>query len=155
LRKIKSLFFILLTGCTFLASNTFADWKYAFVVYDGNIYVVSETHIEPDKMGKKLGEVTVYSHLESGGRIFSGNFSNQFPKGTEYYEIKGVNTKDAIAVKKSEGLFIKVNYQGKYGAIGKQVNSKYNWHNVLPYSIGVILLIGIICLFFKKRNSRK
>lgn len=152
MRKIISLFFVILMSCTFLVSKTFASWAYAFVVYDGNTYVVSETLIEPNKIGKKIGEVTVYSDWEGG--TYSGNFSNQYPKGTEYYEIKGVNTKDAIAVKKSEGLFIKVNYKGKYGASNKQRNSLYNWQNVLPYFIGVILLIGILYLILKKRNSR-
>ncbi|CRK83411.1 hypothetical protein [Neobacillus massiliamazoniensis] len=151
MRKIISLFFVFLIGCTLLISTTYADWAYAFVVYDGNSYIVSETHIEPNKIGKKIGEVTEYSDREG---TYSGNFSNQFLKGTEYYEIKGVNTKDAIAVKKSEGLFIKVNYNGKYGASGKQVNSEYNWQILLPYFIGAILLIGIIYLFLKKRNSR-
>ncbi|MDQ6600815.1 hypothetical protein [Bacillus salipaludis] len=152
MRKIIILFFVFFIGCTLLVSKSFADWAYAFVLYEGNAYVISETHIEPNKIGKKIGEVTDYSDWEGG--TYSGNFSNEFPKGTEYYEIKGVNTKDAIAVKKNEGLFIKVNYKGKYGATGKKGNSIYNWQNVLPYLIGVILLIGIIYLSFKKRNSR-
>jgi hypothetical protein len=134
-RNLISLFFVFIIGCTFLISKTYASWAYAFVVYDGNIY--SETHIELKQIGKQIGKVTMYSDQEG---TYSGNFLNKFPKGTEYYEIKGFKTKDAIAVKESKELFIKANYSGKYAG------SKYSWQNFLPYFIGVILLIGIIYL---------
>ncbi|WP_252198860.1 hypothetical protein [Bacillus mycoides] len=151
MRNIISLFFVFIIGCTFLISTSYAKWAYAFVVYDGGTYIISETHIEPKEIGKKIGEVTKYSDNEG---TYSGNFSNQFPKGTEYYEIKDVKTIDAIAVKESEKSFIKANYDGEYAGSGEQGYSKYTWQNLLPYFIGVILLIGIIYLFFKKRNSR-
>jgi hypothetical protein len=152
LRNIISLFFVFIIGCTFLISTSYAKWAYAFVVYDGNTYIISETRIEPKEIGKKIGEVTKYSDNEG---TYSGNFSNKFPKGTEYYEIKGVNINDAITVKESKKSFIKANYDGKYAGSGEQGGSEYNLQNLTLYFIGVILLIGIIYLFFKKRNSRK
>lgn len=145
LRNIISLFFVFIIGCTFLVSTSYAKWAYAFVVFDGGTYIVSETHIEPKEIGKKIGEVTNYSDNEG---TYSGNFSNQFPKGTEYYEIKGVKTNDSIAVKESEKSFIKANYNGEYAGNSEQDDSKYNWQNLLPYIIGLILLIGVIYWFF-------
>jgi hypothetical protein len=52
-RNLISLFFVFIIGCTFLISKTYASWAYAFVVYDGNIYVISETHIELKQIGKQ------------------------------------------------------------------------------------------------------
>jgi ATP-dependent Zn protease len=151
LRNIISLFFVFIIGCIFLISITYAKWAYAFVVYDGNTYIVSETHIETKEIDKKIGEVTKYSDNEG---TYSGNFSNKFPKGTEYFAIKGININDTIAVKESEKLFIKANYNGKCAGSVEQGDSEYNWNNLILYIVGVILLFGIIYLFFKKRNSR-
>jgi hypothetical protein len=151
LKKIISVVFIFLIACTFLISKTYAKWAYAFVVYDGNIYVVSETHIEPNKIGKKIGKVTKYSDQEG---TYSGNFSNQFPRGTEYYEIEGVKTNEAIAIKESKESFIKAKYEGKYAGSGEVDHKKYISKNLLVYCFGFVLFIGVIFLFFKKRNSR-
>ncbi|MFJ7975963.1 hypothetical protein ACIQZI_09750 [Peribacillus sp. NPDC096379] len=150
MRKIMSLFFVFLIGCTFLISTTYASWAYAFVVYDGNIYVVSETHIKPNKIGKKIGKVTKYSDREG---TYSGNFSNQFPKETDYYEIKGATTKEAIAIKESKESFIKAKYDGKYTGSGEYDHKKYILNNLLVYFIGVVLLFGIIYLFYKRRSK--
>jgi len=151
LRNIISLFFVFIIGCSFLVSTIYAKWAHAFVVFDGGTYIISETHIEPKEIGKKIGEVTNYSDNEGA---YSGNFSNKFPQGTEYYEIKGVKANDSIAVKESEKSFIKANYNGEYAGSGEQSDNKYNWQNLLPYFIGLILLIGVIYLFLKKRNSQ-
>jgi hypothetical protein len=145
LKHLISVVLVFLIACTFLISNTYAKWAYAFVVYNGNVYVVSETHIEPNKIGKKLGEVTKFSYQEG---TYSGNFSNQFPKGTEYYEIKGVKTNESIGIKESKDSFIKAKYDGKYAGSGE------DYHKILVYCIGIVLFIGVIYLFFKKRNSR-
>ncbi len=99
---------------------------------------MSNTRVEPKQIGKKIGRVTKYSDQEG---IYSGNFSNMFPEGTEYYEIKGVKTNDAIAVKERDELFIKANYSGQYAG------SKYNWQHIFLYFSIVILLFGIICTF--------
>ncbi|WP_027409376.1 hypothetical protein [Anoxybacteroides tepidamans] len=138
MQRLISLFFVFIIGCTFLTSTTYAKWAYAFVVYDGNTYIMSNTRVEPKQIGKKIGRVTKYSDQEG---IYSGNFSNMFPEGTEYYEIKGVKTNDAIAVKERDELFIKANYSGQYAG------SKYNWQHIFLYFSIVILLFGIICTF--------
>jgi hypothetical protein len=145
LKHLISVVLVFLIACTFLISNTYAKWAYAFVVNNGNIYVVSETHIESNKIGKKIGEVTKYSDQEG---TYSGNFSNQFPKGTEYYEIKGVKTNEFIGIKESKDSFIKAKYHGKYAG------SVLDYLMILVYFIGIVLFIGVIYLFLKKRKSR-
>lgn len=82
-----------------------------FVVNDGNVYVISQEHINPNHIGSKIGEVTKYSDMEG---TYSGNFSNRYPKGTQYYEIKGADVKEAIAVQESPELFLKANFNGEY-----------------------------------------
>lgn len=146
MRNVVSLLLVFFIGCTLLVSTTFAKWAYAFVVYDGNVYVISEAHVDPEQIGK----VTKYSDIEG---TYSGNFSNQFPKGTEYYEINGVKTKEAIAVKESEGVFIKANYNGKYDGIDENADSKKSWQDFVPYLLEVIWLTGIIFLVIKKRKN--
>ncbi|MGE8205337.1 hypothetical protein ACQKP0_12290 [Heyndrickxia sp. NPDC080065] len=150
MRKLISLFFVFLIGCTFLISTAYAKWAYAFVVYNGDIYVISETQIEPNQIGKKIGKVTKYSDQEGS---YKGNFSNMFPKGTEYYEIKGMQTKEAIAVKKSEERFIMAKYDGKYDYIDDEYGDNKHYWSLLLYFIGFILLFGIIYLFKKSRNQ--
>lgn len=88
-KNILGLFIILLVGCS---SNN--SWISHFVKYEGNLY--NETNEEIDKVGNKLGEVEFYLEKETDAQNFSSNF---YSKGTEIYEIDGVNTSDAIAVK--------------------------------------------------------
>lgn len=148
MKKIIISFFIFLMCCNFLVSKSFADWSSPFVVYNGNLYVVMDTKIEPNTIGKKIGEVTNYSDMEG---TYNGNFSNQFPKGTEYYEIKGVDIKNAFAVKKIDNSFVRVNYNGKYGGA---VNHNH-WIKPILYLTGVIILIGILFFIFKKKKISK
>ncbi|NOU70284.1 hypothetical protein GC098_02325 [Paenibacillus sp. LMG 31458] len=115
-----------------LVGTVYADWAYAFVVYDGNTYVISKELVGQSQIGSLIGKVTKYSDREG---TYSGNFSNRYPKGTEYYEIIGIKVHEAIAVKEKDGLFIKATYRGEYGG------SRYDWISYLPYVIVVLLLL--------------
>ena len=150
MRRIISLCFVFLIGCTFLIKTTYASWAYAFVVYNVNIYVISEAHVDPKQIGKKIGKVTKYSDNEG---TYSGNFSNKFPKGTEYYEIQGVTTKEAIAIKESKGLFIKATYADKYAGSGEYDHKNYIEKKLFIYFGIIVLLLGIIYLFNKRRKK--
>ncbi|MBH5319775.1 hypothetical protein I6N90_18410 [Paenibacillus sp. GSMTC-2017] len=88
-----------------------ADWINNFVVYDGNSYTITDKEIQSDSIGKRLGEVTRYSDREG---TYHGNFSNTYPKGTQYYAIEGANKKSKIAVKTPEGRYILATYSGNY-----------------------------------------
>ncbi|MGG1659342.1 hypothetical protein [Brevibacillus sp. NRS-1366] len=125
--------------------TTYANWAYMFVVNDGKIYIVSDSQVDLKQIGSKVGEVTKYSDQES---TYSGNFSNRYPKGTEYYEIIGNDLHEAIAVKENEGQFIKANFQGEYAG------SKYDWRGFLPYIVGVLFLFVFIYLI-KQRLKKE
>jgi len=74
------------------------EWAYAFVVWNGKVYEVkTEEIVEDSKIGKMIGEVKTQPD-ETTGEYF-GDASNYYPIGTKYYEIKGVPTSTAIAVK--------------------------------------------------------
>jgi hypothetical protein len=111
---IFSVFFSILTGCTNSSSGSSvgkssADWAFSFVVWDGYIYQLSDEYI--DEISEEIGEVTKYSDMEG---THSGNFSNEYQKGTKYYAIKGINTEEAIAIKEN-GRYRKAIRNGKYG----------------------------------------
>lgn len=99
--------FVLMTF--FLPSKTIAtSWAYSFVVWDDYIYVISEEYVT--EIDGVIGEVTRYSDMEQ----YSGNFSNAYEKGTEYYSIEGVSTDEAIAIEESDGRYIKAYREGEY-----------------------------------------
>jgi len=134
----------LFLACTLFIGTVNANWAYMFVVNDGSIYVISEEHVDPKQIGSRIGKVTTYSDQEG---TYSGNFSNRYPKGTEYYEIIGLDIKDAIAVKEEEGVYIKAAYEGEYAG------DRYGWSDILPY-VFVALFVLFTFYFVKKRRIR-
>lgn len=84
------------------------SWAYPFVVYNDGVYIITEEKVE--EVGEKIGEVTYYSDMEQ----HSGNFSNQFKKGTAYHKIEGIDVNVAIAVQVSDNEYIKATYDGPY-----------------------------------------
>lgn len=65
-----------------------------------------------DEINEEVGHVTKYSDSEG---TYSGNFSNKYKKGTNFYSIKGINTDEAIAIKEDDGKYRKLIRTGKYG----------------------------------------
>ena len=144
MRKILFLLIAICMASTFFAiRSVHADWAYNFVVNDGKSYIISDNRVEIEQIGSIIGEVTSYSDKED---TYSGNFSNYFPKGTKYYNIKGVDINEAIAIKKNDGSFIKANYNGKYAG------ATFDWTKILWYIAGLFLLV-IVILFVK--NNKK
>lgn len=112
--KVKHSFIILfifsmlfIGGCS---SSSSADWNSNFVVWDNYMYETTEEYVS--EIDKEIGHVTKYSDREG---MYSGNFSNKYKKGTEYYSIKGTNTVEAIAIKEEDGRYRKAVRAGKYG----------------------------------------
>jgi len=134
----------LFLACTLFIGSVSANWAYKFVVNDRSIYVISEEQVDPKQIGSRIGKVTTYSDQEG---TYSGNFSNRYPKGTEYYEIIGLNIKDAIAVKEKEGRYIKAAYEGEYAG------DRYGWSDFSPY-VFVALFVLVAFYFVKKRMHR-
>ncbi|WP_238540543.1 hypothetical protein [Paenibacillus mucilaginosus] len=77
----------------------------------GKTYIITDDRVEEEQIDLRIGKVTEYSDQEG---TYWGNFSNYFPKGTELYNIKGVNIDEAIAIKINEESFIKADYKGEY-----------------------------------------
>lgn len=129
--------------CAFVLfpSKVLASWAYAFVVWDGYVYVISDDIV--DEVDEEIGHVTRYSDMEG---TYSGNFSNVYPKGTKYFSIKGISTDEAIAVEDENGQYIKVTSDGEYAG---------NKNDVLGISpstfiIGglIVMLIAIFSIYF-------
>ncbi|WP_419874680.1 hypothetical protein [Candidatus Pristimantibacillus sp. PTI5] len=134
---------ILLLSTFFVWNAAHADWASRFVVNDGMSYTVSDQTVEIEHIGERIGKVTSYSDEEG---TYSGNFSNVYPKGTEYYAIKGVEAHVAIAVKAADDSFIKANYEGKYAG------TIFDWKKASLYAFGCFFLVMIVLLI---RNNLK
>ena len=126
--------------------KSFADWAYAFVVWDDYVYVITTERV--DKIDKKLGHVTKYSDREGN---YSGNFSNTYLKGTKYYSIQGVSTDEAIAIQEKGETYIKAVRDGEYAG------NKYGLGNLgSPVFLGGTLFVAFILMigsnqFLKRR----
>lgn len=117
-KLIMAISFIVLAlmGCSESGSNnSAADWAYSFVVWDSYIYELSDEYVKV--VEEEIGEVTSYSNSEGD---YTGNFSNEYKKGTKYFSIVGVNTDEAIAIKEDEGIYRKAIRNGKYTLDSKQ-----------------------------------
>lgn len=99
---------MILSACT--TDQSSAKWSYPFVVWHGYIYKVSDEYV--DEINEEIGKVTKYSDAEG---TYKGNFSNIYKEGTKYYSIKGISTKEAIAIEEGDGKFKKAVNDGKYG----------------------------------------
>lgn len=58
-----------------------------------------------DVVDEEIGEVTIYSDKEG---TYTGNFSNEYEKGTKYFAIPGISTDEAIAVQEKDGRYRKM-----------------------------------------------
>jgi hypothetical protein len=126
-------------------NTAYAKWAYNFVVYDKNVYIISDNKINTELIGSKLGQVTKYSSHEG---TYSGNFSNTYPRGTKYYKIIGTDVNEAIAVKEKDGIYIEAKFDGEYAG------ARYDIHTILLYSIGLIILVVLVWRLVRKKNFK-
>ena len=141
--KIKHLLlFILLTSLLFPSKLLATSWANEFVVWDGYAYVVSDEYVT--EIDSKIGHVTKYSDMES----YTGNFSNAYKKGTNYYSINGISTDEAIAVQNKDGKYKKAIRNGKFEG-GK------NDYSGLVVNFIVLSLIAILGIYFVKKRLKK
>ena len=103
---------VLIIGFFFFMSSSVAafEWSYPFLVYDGRVYKVTNIEINPQELGKQIGEVKTkpYAKGNSDQQIYYGNASNAFAVGTPYYEILGTSTTQELAVKDEEKWLLAV-----------------------------------------------
>ena len=115
------------------------EWAYSFVVWDGKKYEVKEELIEESEIGKSIGKVKTQPYYYSDytdAMKYYGNASNVYPIGTQYYEIKGIPTSDAIAIKE-DNQWVKAVYVDK---------APFHIMNILtnPFFIFTIVIIALI-----------
>lgn len=138
---------VFILSISILFSNkSLADWAYAFVVWDGYVYVITDEQVS--EIDKEIGHVTKYSDREG---TYSGNFSNVYPKGTKYYSINGISANKAIAVQEEDGTYTKANRDGEYAG------NKYGISNLgSPFVVGAIILVVLMMIgrnYYRKRSE--
>ncbi|WP_313892204.1 hypothetical protein [Psychrobacillus sp.] len=136
---------IIFLACAFILfpMKSLASWAYEFVVWNGDVYVVSDEAIE--NVNKEIGHVTKYSDREG---TYSGNFSNVYPKGTSYFSIEGVSTDEAIAIQGKDGTYMKANKDGEYAG------NKYDFWNIIfsPFVAATSALLVLIGFYFYNKR---
>ena len=137
----SSLLFVFLISSTVQALS----WAITFVVWEGKVYEVKQEElIENNEIGNIIGEVTTKPNDRTGS--YYGNASNFYPIGTNYYQIKGTSTSNAIAIKE-EKQWVKAVYVRK---------APFHIMNLLtqPFFVVVILLLVISGLIFRTKKSK-
>ncbi|MCT2534415.1 hypothetical protein NC661_15220 [Aquibacillus koreensis] len=138
---------VLVIGIFFLSpSPSFAtSWEYFFVVWDGDKYEVTDEIVE--KVDQKIGEVTKYSDMDT----YSGNFSNAYHEGTDYYAIQGTSTDEAIAVEEANGKYKKAINRGTYDG---GMNTFIDLATVIGGIIVFILILSLVMTFFYQSSKK-
>lgn len=135
--------FMLFSIVLFISNTVSAEWAYKFVVNDGKVYVITDDQVNPEHIGSKLGSVTKHS-TQIG--TYSGNFSNYYPEGTEYFEILNTDPNEAIAIKDEAGQYMRAEYGGEYAG------RKFHWNHYIPYIFAVLLTVFVCYLLMKRIN---
>ena len=148
---MKKITFLSLMLIFMISSSVQAHkWAYAFVVWDGKVYEVKEEQIiEESEIGESIGEVNRQPNPNT--YRYYGNASNFYPVGTPYYEIKGISTSTAIAVK-VDNRWLKADYV--HNAPFHIMNILTKLWEIVPFVIVPLILIAFIYRV-KKIRSRK
>ncbi|MFJ8236787.1 hypothetical protein ACIQ34_13850 [Ureibacillus sp. NPDC094379] len=142
MQQIKQM--ILTIGMVLLLTTTASalSWAYAFVVYNGNVYEVTDEVVSESEVKQQIGEVNSKPDDQTGD--YYGDASNFFEIGSKYYGIKGTSKKEAIAVESKEGQFIKAEFRHK-----APMKSRIPYQTMM-YSALIMILIFLISYWRKK-----
>lgn len=148
---MKKITFLSLIFVFLISSSVQAlSWAIAFVVWEGKVYEIKQEDILGEsEIGKMIGEVKTIPDDMMGD--YYGDASNFYPIGTKYYEIKGISTSEAIAIK-AENSWVKAVYVHK--APFHIMNILTNPLFIFSIVIITLILIGVI-LRTKKSSSHK
>ncbi|MBY6036990.1 hypothetical protein KUV80_10005 [Fictibacillus nanhaiensis] len=140
---------VFISTLIFPTKSLATSWAYSFVVWEDNIYVISDEYVS--EINSEIGQVSKYSDMKS----YPGNFSNTYEKGTKYYSIKGINPNEVIAIEESNGRYIKAYRDGEYEI--RSVFDGYFDGQQGVIRILVLLSIGILAvmLIYKFKKNRK
>ncbi|QFF99249.1 hypothetical protein PB01_10625 [Psychrobacillus glaciei] len=138
-----SIFFIFIISSTAQALTR----AYPFVVWEGKVYEVKQEEIIVNsEISKMIGKVSEKVNDMTGE--YYGDASNYYAKGTKYYEIRGISTFTAIAIKE-DNQWVKAVYVHK--ATFHLMNIFSNLFFLAAVLIVVMILIGVI--FRNKKNK--
>ena len=133
---------LLLLIITTHSSAQALSWAYLFVVWNGNVYEVTEEEVIEVDIGKAIGEVKRKANDMTGS--YYGDASNFYPTETKYYAINGESTESTIAVEVAENQWIKAIYVHK---------APFHWMDLLTkYIPSLILTIVVIIGVLKMKN---
>ncbi|MBS4191950.1 hypothetical protein KHA94_17420 [Bacillus sp. FJAT-49705] len=120
------------------------DWAYSFVVWNGNVYKVTEEKVLESEVGKVIGKVKTKTDPLSGN--YYGNASNSYPKGTKYYEINGISTDSSIAVEVKEKQWLKAAYVHE---------APFHWMNIVMKVYPFLIIAAVIIVLFLRMKKAK
>lgn len=130
---MKNVVLLLLFVLIFTSSAQALSWAYSFVVWNGNVYEVTDEIVVENEIGKSIGEVKTTPNDMTGE--YYGDASNVYPIGTKYYEINNVSTDKAIAVEAKENQYHKAIFIRK---------APLHWMDIVPFLIFIVLIIIIV-----------
>ncbi|KOP71185.1 hypothetical protein ACFFHH_04580 [Cytobacillus solani] len=138
----KLILFLLCFIFTSQLSVQALSWAYPFVVWKGNVYEVTDEEVSD--IGDVIGKVKRGTD-EMTGEYF-GDASNMYPKGTKYYEIKGISPKIAIAVEVEESKWYKADYVHEA--------PKHWLENVIIVLTFVMLIVAVFTIMIRMNNRK-
>ncbi|MET3699711.1 hypothetical protein SAMN05877753_10179 [Bacillus oleivorans] len=141
MKKISLLIFLL---TLFIHSSGQAlTWAYPFVVWDRNVYEVTEEKVPRQEIEKYIGKVK--SRADDMTGEYYGNASNAYPIGTKYYKIKGISTESAIAVEVHENDWLKAEYEH---------DAPFHWIDYVKLTLFIIFICGFIAVMVTKKRGK-
>ena len=148
MQQIKQIKQIILTiGMILLFTMTASalSWAYAFVVYNGNVYEVTDQVVSESEIDQQIGEVTSKPDDQTGD--YNGDASNFYEIGTKYYEMKGTSQKKAIAVENGNGQFKKAEFRHE-----APIGSRIPYQGIIN---GVLAIILISLIFYWRKKVKR
>ncbi|MCK1998709.1 hypothetical protein MPH47_16015 [Psychrobacillus psychrodurans] len=126
--KIITLVFLLIILVS--SSSQALSWAYPFVVWSGNVYEVTTEEVKESILSKRIGEVKTKPNDMTGK--YYGNASNEYPKGTQYFQIINISTDTAIAVQVNREKYLKAVFVNK---------ATSQWH---PFYYFILFVIAVV-----------
>ena len=132
---------LLLLLITTHSSAQALSWAYLFVVWNGNVYEVTEEEVIEGDINKTIGKVKRKANDMTGS--YYGDASNFYPTGTKYYAINGESTESTIAVEATEKQWMKAVYVHK---------APFHLMDLLTKYIRILIMIVVVIGVLKMKN---
>lgn len=139
-----TLFFLLAMFIT-NSSVQALDWAYAFVVWNGKVFEVTDEQLTNSEIGKNIGKVKRKADDVTGE--YFGDASNYYPKGTKYYAVNGQSTSSVIAVEVEENKWVKALYAHKAH------KAPIHWMDFFTKVLPVLLIVSVAVAIILRRKK--